>query len=290
MYFSKKYCCIKIVCIYFFCLPLSLLVMMMKKTSTNNRTPRRSSSLVSTISRPIIESKQTDRSVSPSSSFSSSILIRGMSENLTPQKSSYHLSRVTLNDEPLDHHPPPQQQSSSKSNRRRAIDFNRRRTVAGPTESVHQNKENLPQPRRQHIYRFSPSTSNNQQGKKYFFHSNSNEDMLMNSYGLTLLQPQQQQPLVTPRRQSVTASITLLPSTEVNHHVAPLPRRTSSIQLTPSDPLDDLLCDREVESYFYPNRRQTSPPSQHVYINLEPSPNYYQSSTTSAPYFHGTLC
>ena len=227
-----------------------LVMMMMKKTSMNNRTPRRSTSLVSTMSRPMIESKST----SPNSSFSSSILIRGMSENVSPPK-SYHLSRVNLHDEQNHQHSSP-----SKSNRRRAIDFNRRRTVAGANESIQQNnKENLPQSRRQQIYRFSPSTSNNIETKKYFFHSTKNEDMLMNSYGLTLLQPS------TPRRrQSVTANIT-----------------ESYRPLIPSDPLDDLLCDREVESYFYPPRS-----SQHIYINLQPSPNIYPSK----PYFHGTLC
>lgn len=239
-----------------------LVMMMMKKTSMNNRTPRRSTSLVSTISRPMIQSKPIiEKSISPSSSFSSSILIRGMSENVSPPK-SYHLSRVNLHDE--QNH---QQVSPTKSNRRRAIDFNRRRTVAGTNESIPQNnKENLPQSRRQQIYRFSPSTSNNSQTKKYFFHSNSstkNDDMLMNSYGLTLLQPSS---FSTPRRQSVTANITLVSPIQIN----------PSRPLISSDPLDDLLCDREVESYFYPPRS-----SQHIYINLQPSPNGY---------FPGTLC
>ncbi len=253
---------------------------MMKKTPMNSRTPRRSTSMVSTMSRPIIERK----TVSPTSSFSSSILTRGMSETMTPQK-TYHLSRTNLNEEQTNILVP-------KSNRRRAIDFTRRRTVAGPTEPINinnNNKENLPINRRQQIYRFSPSTSTNQLTKKYYFHSNQppvkNEDMLMNSYGLTLLQQQQQ------KRQSVSASV-IIPHTSENVPPirSPLKQSIRRPQEYTSDSLDDLLCDREVESYFYPNRRQ-SPIShlQHIYINLEPTPHHYQPPPPP-PYIHGTLC
>jgi hypothetical protein len=230
--------------------------------------------MVSTITRPIIEPKHHEKPVSPTSSFSSSILARGMTERMTPQK-TYHLSRPNLTDEQTNILVP-------KSNRRRAIDFSRRRTVAGPTEQIH-NKENVRQP----IYRFSPSTSNNTITKKYYFHSNpppiKTEDMLMNSYGLTLLQQQ--------KRQSVSASM-IIPHNSENasiHSPRKQLNRRSSIHSIPqeytSESLDDLLCDREVESYFYPNRRQsTFSHPQHIYINLETPPNY------PPPYIHGTLC
>jgi hypothetical protein len=242
--------------------------------------------MVSTMSRPNIEQKHYEKTISPTSSFSSSILVRGMSENMTPQK-TYHLSRTNLNEEQTNILVP-------KSNRRRAIDFTRRRTVAGPTEQINNtnNKENLPNNRRQQIYRFSPSTSTNQPAKKYYFHSNppvKNEDILMNSYGLTLLQQQ--------KRPSVSSSV-IIPHTSENIPIRSPSKQTirrpsipSTYQEYTSDFLDDLLCDREVESYFYPNRRQ-SPIShpQHIYINLESSPNYYQPLPPPPPYIHGTLC
>lgn len=264
----------------------------MKKTPSNTRTPRRSTSMVSTMTRPIIEQKQYEKTVSPTSSFSSSILVRGMSESMTPQK-VYHLSRTNLNEEQTNILLP-------KSNRRRAIDFARRRTVAGPTEQINynnNNKENIPNNRRQQIYRFSPSTSNSIATKKYYFHSNppvKNEDMLMNSYGLTLLQQQQQQQ--QPKRQSMSSSLTIPNFSDNTSRCSPKKQqqqlnRRPSIQLPQqeytSDSLDDLLCDREVESYFYPNRHQSSiSHPQHIYINLEAPLNYYQPSS----YIHGTLC
>lgn len=269
----------------------------MKKISLNNRIPKRSTSMVSTMTRPIIEQKHYEKPISPTSSFSSSILIRGMSENMTPQK-TYHLSRTNLNEDQTNILIP-------KTNRRRAIDFNRRRTVAGPTEQINNNndKENIPNNRRQQIYRFSPSTSNNIVTKKYYFHSNppvKNEDILMNSYGLTLLQQQQQQP--PSRRQSVSSSMTIPNMSENNPVRSPQKQqqlnRRPSFQIPQqeytSDSLDDLLCDREVESYFYPDKYQQissiSHP-QHVYINLETPPNYYQPLlSSSSSYIHGTLC
>jgi hypothetical protein len=255
----------------------------MKKTPSNIRTPRRSTSMVSTMTRPIIEQKQYEKTVSPTSSFSSSILARGMSESMTPQK-TYHLSRTNVTEDQKNILLP-------KSNRRRAIDFSRRRTVAGPTEQINNNnnnKENFPINRRQQIYRFSPSTSNNIVTKKYYFHSNppvKTEDILMNSYGLTLLQQQ--------KRQSIPASM-MIPNMSENISIRSPPKQLNhrpSIYLTQSqytsDSLEDLLCDREVESYFYPNRQQ-APTShvQHIYINLETPPNYYQPTA----YLHGTLC
>ncbi|CAF3413689.1 unnamed protein product [Rotaria sp. Silwood1] len=266
----------------------------MKKISSSIKTPKRSTSLVATLNRPVIEKKQYERAVSPTASFTSSILTKGMFERMTPQKPS-HQSRTNLTDE----------QTTNllvKPNRRRAIDFSRRRTVASLTEQHYINnhnnnnnndKENVPINHRQQIYRFSPSTSTNIPTKKYYFHpkpSVKNEDILMNSYGLTLLQ--QQQPI--QQRQSLS-SIVMTPKIPDNSSINSLHKqqnRRSSIQLPQqqysSDSLDDLLCDREVESYFYPHRRQ-SPTSipQHVYINLETPSNYYPPPP---PYIHGTLC
>jgi hypothetical protein len=240
--------------------------------------------MVSTMTRPIIEQRHYERTLnSPTASFASSILTKGMSERMTPQ-TSYHQSRTNLTEDQINILLP-------KSNRRRAIDFSRRKTVAGITEPINNNKENIPVNRRQQIYQFSPSTS-----KKYYFHSNApvkNEDILMNSYGLTLLQQQQpQQPI--QQRQTVSALIMMSQVPELRS-VQKQPNHRSSIHLIQqplqqctSDSLDDLLCDREVESYFYPNKQQ-SPVSfpQHVYMNLETPPkNYYRPP----PYIHGTLC
>jgi hypothetical protein len=251
----------------------------MKKTPSLVKTPKRSVSMVSTMTRPIIEQKQYERAVSPTSSFSSSILARGMSETMTPQK-MYHQSRPN----------PSQEQSNNlipKTNRRRAIDFSRRRTVGGPAEQINNNKENVPMPRQQQTYQFAPSTSTNIATRKYFFHPNpsmKNEDLLMNSYGLTVLQQQQpQQPI--RQRHSISSGVTMTSQapdkSSIRSSQKPLSRRTSMNVKQPQqtlESLDDLLCDREVESYFYPNRRQQSPTSlpQHIYITLETTPNYYQ--------------
>ncbi|CAF4355018.1 unnamed protein product, partial [Adineta steineri] len=136
----------------------------MKKTSSTNKTPKRSSSMVATMTRPIIERKQYEKSISPTFSFSSSILARGMTESLTPQ-TIYHQSRTNLTDEQTNKILP-------KSNRRRTIDFSRRRTVDSQIDQMNNNKENLPNSHNQQIYQFSPSTSNNLVTKKYYFHSN----------------------------------------------------------------------------------------------------------------------
>ena len=184
----------------------------------NKRTPKRSTSLVSTLIRPIIDR----RSVSPASSFSSSILARGMSEAMTPQKVPSH----------------------EKSNRRRIIDFTRRRTLAAPMTN---NKEN---------YRHSPATN------KYFFHSNSNSNKKIDETSPSVMSH------VPPSLSSSRCS-----PTKVHH------RRTSlqMIRSYPTSPqsLDDLLCDQEVESYFYPSHSHR----EHIYINI-PDP----------PYLQGTLC
>ncbi|CAF3309793.1 unnamed protein product [Rotaria socialis] len=276
----------------------------MKKNLSSIRMPRRSTSLVATLNRPVIEQKQYERSVSPAASFTSSILTKGMSERMTPQKTHYY-SRTNLTEEPT-------QNLVIQSNRRRLIDFSRRRTVGGPNEhnttntvtsTYSNNKENVPINRRpQQIYRFSPSTSTIIATKKYFFHSKpsqiKNEDMLMNSYGLTLMQQQQQQQQQQKpqlqQRHSIS-SVVMTPKMPDNSSIylsQKQQNRRSSIHLLQqqytSDSLDDLLCDREVESYFYPNRRQ-SPTfiPRHTYINLESPSSHY---SPPPPYIHGTLC
>ncbi|CAF3786176.1 unnamed protein product [Adineta steineri] len=260
------------------------ITVVMKKTPTNIKPPKRSSSLVTRITRPIIE-QQVQHSISPSSSFASSILTKGMTERMTPSPTT----------------PRKTESQSSKSNRRRTIDFSRRRSVVDTTNRQKSNKENLPMKQQekslQGVYQFSPSSSNNKienhapsskhvSTKKYFFHSNStktpDEDLLNNSYGLTLLSQQQQQPTPLQQRHSVAAVLML---SQVPNHISLQKQSNSRVpnhQYT-VDSLDDLLCDREVESYFYP----TSSPSEHIYMNLE---NSCDSYPTSLSCIHGTLC
>ncbi|CAF1169640.1 unnamed protein product [Adineta ricciae] len=251
--------------------------MTMKKLSSNSKAPKRSTSLVATLTRPIIERKTCEKPSSPTLSFSSSILARGMTERITPQVNQYP-SRTDPSEEQTNTLQP-------KSNRRRAIDFSRRRTVAGPADQLTVNKENFPSNPNQQIYRFSPTTSTNPVIKKYYFHPSTpakNEDILMNSYGLTILQQQRQSSASTAKKSQPSVSRT--PSKTFNIRPAMHVPQYDNI----SDSLDDLLCDREVESYFYPNRYQTpiSIP-QHIYVNLGNSTmNHYQPST----YIHSTLC
>ncbi|CAF3794672.1 unnamed protein product [Rotaria sordida] len=242
---------------------------------------------VTRLTRPIIE-QQSQRTISPASSFSSSILTKGMSERITPTQSSK------------------QQKSdnqSSKSHRHRSIDYSRRRTIASTNEH-HSNKENLPIKHSEKFskdaYRFSPLSSKNEVEirrpsskhivtKQYYFHSHpteTNEDLLNNSYGLTLLkqqkQKQQQQQQPAKQRHSVA---TVLMISQVPNHISSqkqLNHRTFLQQEHTLDSLDDLLCDREVESYFYPTSQ-----SDHIYMNLENSSDSYQPSLS---YFHETLC
>jgi hypothetical protein len=249
----------------------------MKKTPTNIKPPKRSSSLVTRITRPIIEQQQSQRTISPASSFSSSILAKGMSERMTPSTPA----------------PPPPQKTgnhSSKSNRRRTIDFSRRRTVDGINEHK-SNKENLslktPEKSPQSIYQFSPLSSNNKleihipsskslPTRKYYFHSNSkqtNEDLLNNSYGLTLLN--EKSPLQQRYPKANGLIISQIPN-QISSQKSFTPR--TSIEQHTLDSLDDLLCDREVESYFYP----TSSQIEHIYMNL--------ANPLSLSYIHGTLC
>ena len=256
----------------------------MKKSSSINKTPKRSTSMVTTLIRPIIESRHSGQTVSPASSLSSSMLTKGMSERMTPQK-SHRQSRTNSTED----------QSKillSKSNRRRAIDFSRRRTIAGPMEQNNTNKENVSNNHQQQTYQFSPTrttTSTSISTKKYCFPSKDlvkDEDILMNSYGLTILQ-QQRQSLSTIAKTSKLSNHSLINSSQRHFN-----RRLSTNlvqQQYISDSLEDLLCDREVESYFYPNRRQ-SPicHPQHIYINLQTPLNNY--SLPSPPYIHGTLC
>ncbi len=119
--------------------------------------------------------------------------------------------------------------------------------------------------------------------KKYYFHSNSiekDEDLLNNSYGLTLLNQQQTAPL--QQRHSVGAVLMI---SQVPNHISSQKQLNprASLQQHTLGSLDDLLCDREVESYFYP----TSSPSEHIYMNLENSSDAYQTSLSC---IHGTLC
>lgn len=256
------------------------IAVVMKQTPTNIKPPKRSSSLVTRITRPIIE-QQLQQTISPSSSFSSSILTKGMSERLTPSPSTPRK---------IDNH-------SSKSNRRRTIDFSRRRTIIDTNEHK-SNKENLSikhqEKSSQGAYQFAPSLSTNKteihlpsskqiSTKKYYFHSNSiekDEDLLNNSYGLTLLNQQQTAPL--QQRHSVGAVLMI---SQVPNHISSQKQLNSraSLQQHTLGSLDDLLCDREVESYFYP----TSSPSEHIYMNLENSSDVYEPSLSC---IHGTLC
>jgi hypothetical protein len=260
----------------------------MKSTSTTIKPPKRSSSLVTKLTRTIFEQPlaQSQRSTSPSSSFSSSILTRGMSERMTSPivKSNEH--------------------SSKKSNHRRTIDFSRRRTITGTSEQM-ANKENLSgkqstgksseKPHRsmptssEYQVEIQPSSSKHRTTNKYYFHSHTSEDLLNNSYGLTLLKQQQQaqpeqQPLLQ-QRHSVAARLILsqIPKDRV------FSQQSSTIcsSLEPTiDSWDDLLCDREVESYFYPI--PSSFESEPFYMNLGvPSNEHYPSSLDN---IHGTLC
>ena len=249
----------------------------MKKTSINIKPPKRSSSLVTRITRPIIEQK-SQRAVSPASSFSSSILTKGMAERITPPSTSSS-SRKSTN-------------HSSKSNRRRTLDFTRRQSTTNTIEQ-HSNKENLSKKSSRDIYQFSPLSSNSKTDtlnssskhtatKKYYFHSNptkTNEDLLNNSYGLTLLN-HQQQPLQSRHSTATVLMMSQVPNNSLQKSLTP---RTSMPQKPVLDSLDDLLCDREVESYFYP----TSSDSEHIYMNLE---NLSDSYPSSSSYIHGTLC
>jgi len=242
----------------------------MKKTPTNIKPPKRSSSLVTRITRPIIE-QQSQKTVSPTSSFSSSILTKGMSERMTP---------------PL---PKKSDNRSSKNNRRRTIDFSRRRTTVDDTNEHKSNKENFSiknvEKSSQPIYQFSPLLPNKKNEihipstkhvstKKYYFHSNktkTNEDLLNNSYGLALLNQQQK------RHSTATVLMISQVPNQISSQKQFNPRQ--SIQEHTLDSLDDLLCDREVESYFYPT---SSSQSEHIYMNLE--------KPLSLSYIHGTLC
>ncbi|CAF3474864.1 unnamed protein product [Rotaria sordida] len=239
---------------------------------------------VTRLTRPIIE-QQSQRTISPASSFSSSILTKGMSERITPTQSSK------------------QQKSdnqSSKSHRHRSIDYSRRRTIASTNEH-HSNKENLPikhsEKFSKDVYRFSPLSSKNEVEirrpsskhivtKQYYFHSHpteTNEDLLNNSYGLTLLKQQKQQQQQPAKQRHSVATVLMI--SQVPNHISSqkqLNHRTVLQQEHTLDSLDDLLCDREVESYFYPTSQ-----SDHIYMNLENSSDSYQPSLS---YFHETLC
>ncbi|CAF1106751.1 unnamed protein product [Adineta ricciae] len=260
----------------------------MRQTPTNIKPPRRSSSLVARITRPIVE-HQAEKSLSPSSSFSSSILTKGMTERMTPSPTAPQIF----------------DKRSLKSNRRRTMDFSQRQS----TIDVDKHKSNKENQSLKHtdkslpgVYQFPPFSSTNKNemsfqsakhvvAKKYYFHSNPtksvDEDLLNNSYGLTLLnqQQQQQQPQQPRPRRSVGAvlMISQVPN-QVSSQKSVHPHQRTSIPQQTMDSLDDLLCDREVESYFYPIPQSTS---DHVYMNLD---NPSDSCSTSLSCIHGTLC
>ncbi|UJR28288.1 hypothetical protein I4U23_009536 [Adineta vaga] len=257
---------------------------MLQQTPPNIKPPKRSSSLVARIARPSVEN-QTQKSLSPSSSFSSSILAKGMTERMTP-------SPTVL--QKTDKH-------SSRSNRRRTIDVSRRQSTI-ELDGFKSNKENQSLKHSdkplQGIYQFPSFSSSNNTGisfpstkhivtKKYYFHSNptktTDDDLLNNSYGLTLLNQQQQQQQQQQPRHSVGAVLMISQVPNQISSQKPIHHRTSIPQQT-YDSLDDLLCDREVESYFYPI---SSSPSDHMYMNLENSSDSYQTSLSC---IHGTLC
>lgn len=261
-----------------------VVTVVMKNTRPNIRPPKRSSSLVSRITRPIIE-QQLQRAPSPASSFSSSILTKGMSDRITPPPSPLErLNKSTL----------------SKSSNQRTVDFSRRRTIASTSEH-NSNKENLStkcqEQSRQDTYRFSPSLSSASKNKvevhipstkhvvtkQYYFQSyptETNEDLLNNSYGLTLLKQQAAQP-VKPRHSVATVLMVSQVSNNAPSEKQYNPQNYLQQGYT-LESLEDLLCDREVESYFYPTS-----PLDHLYMNYENSTNSYQLPLA---YVHETLC
>lgn len=211
---------------------------------------------------------------------------------------------------------PPLEKSKSTTHQRRPIDYSRRKTLATTTNERQANKENLSSKlTTENLYRFASTNTKSESQtqpeqqqtqktavakhkvtKEYYFHSQPSEDLLNNSYGLTLLQQQQQQqqkPVPKPLqpRHSVEAvlMISQLPKVSSYLPAQPVMTRSPAPPLGPTmDSYEDLLCDREVESYFYPV--SSSYPSEHVYMNLSTLADPYQSFSPSFDYLHGTLC
>ena len=257
------------------------ITVVMKKNSINIRPPKRSSSLVTRFTRPILE-QQIPKPLSTSSSFTSSVLMRGMSETMTPPSIR---SQKTSNP------------SSKFSGRRRTAQNMPRKSTGLSINDEKSIKENLSGRQYEQfaddIYQFPTYSSNNKvevqippsgksiSTKKYYFHSNpirAKEDLLNNSYGLTLLHHQ-------PRHSTTTTALMIsqVPNQVSSHKPSLTPRTSAKIQQQQEhtrESLDDLLCDREVESYFYP----TSSQSEHVYVNIK-----NPSSPPMSP-IHGTLC
>ena len=256
----------------------------MKQMSTSHiKPPKRSSSLVTKFTRPILEQQhQLQRNSSPTSSFSSSILTKGMSERLiSPSEAS--------------------DDYSMKSSRRRNVDSSRRRTVASIQENS-ANKENHYQKHQtskvdDDIYRLNSSLLSNESEeisqinslrdvKNNSYQSTENgEDFLNNSYGLTLLMHQKQAPAEksVQKRHSVVRTVTLpqFPKNVSHSHVPTDPSsKIMPMQMLSPDSFDDWLCDCEVESYFYPKSS-----------SFVSNQNYYdQYYSSSSAYLHGTLC
>lgn len=257
----------------------------MRKNSINIQPPKRSSSLVTRFTRPILE-QQIPKTLSTSSSFSSSILMRGMSESMTPPSMR---SQRTSN---------PSSKSSGSGGRRRTAEHLPRKSTGVNVNDEKSMKENHCGRKYEQfaddIYQFPSFSSNNNvdmqippsgksiSTKKYYFHSNptrAKEDLLNNSYGLTLLQHQ-------PRHSTTTNALMIsqIPNQISSHKPSVTPRTSTRLpqqqQECTRESLDDLLCDQEVESYFYP----TSSQSEHVYMNIK-NPSLQATSP-----IHGTLC
>ena len=139
--------------------------------------------------------------------------------------------------------------TETKSNRRRMIDFSRRRTLneSMRTTSLN-NKENLS--------RISNNDSEKKNQSVLYFNRPINESARQNSFSTT----------------SVIARIPRLSSSvQRRASIHFLPTRT----IYRTDSFEDFLCDREVESYFYPSRQM---------------PTWKDFSTPSKHLIRGTLC
>ena len=295
---NRSYCAL-LVSIIAVLLVFSLEIsVVMRTASTHIKPPRRSSSLVTKITRPILEQQHStpsgtsvDRTNSSTSSFSSSILTRGMTERLTTPT------------------PPVDKSKSTTHHQRRSIDFSRRKILAMTNTNERQaNKENVSSKSTgDPLYRFAstdakseqsaqkPAVANHKVTKEYYFHSQPTEDLLNNSYGLTLLQQQQQQPKQIPTalqpRHSVEAVLMISQLPKISSYHQPAQPLTQSLPppIGPTlESYEDLLCDREVESYFYPV--PSSFQSEHIYMNLSTPADPYPSFSPSFDHLRGTLC
>lgn len=239
----------------------------MKQMSTSNIKPaKRSSSLVTKLVRaPMVEQQKINCSTS---SFSSSILTRGMSERvISPSETSDDASNFVRNERRSNKVDKFHEQNENKEN------FFQ--TYSIPCDDgFFQVQSILPA---DGIYSTTSNKFNNVSDS-----SENNEDFLNNSYGLTLLKERKLEKKDGNQRKRHSLAPMPLLSAKTNLSTT----KTSTIIAPSLDSLDDLLCDREVESYFYP--KSASFHSDHFYTNsTAPSDQYYLSSST---YIHGTLC